>query len=121
VPSAREAHLTRAIQYSGPSGRIRITKGLSWRYGQVSVNRVTSEELRQIDSGTLYVTNKRLLFNGTSKNLNIPYKKIIQFTLYKDGLEIEKDTGRDQYFLGTGDLELIGAILEAAMRAAHAG
>jgi hypothetical protein len=108
--------VTKAIRYSGPSGSIRIAKGLSWRYGSVSVNRVTSEELRVIDNGTLYATNKRLLFNGAGKNLNVPYKKIIQFTLYKDGLKIEKESGRGQYFLGSGDLELLGAILETAMR-----
>jgi len=111
--------VTKAIRYSGPSGRIRIMKGLSWRYGQVNVNRVTTEELKQIDSGTLYVTNKRLLFNGSARNVSVAYKKVIHFTLYKDGLRVEKDTGRDQYFLGTGDLEVIGAILESAMRLAH--
>ena len=111
--------VTKAVRYSGPSGRIRIMKGLSWRYGYVNVSRVTSEELRQIDTGTLYVSNKRLLFNGQGKNLNVPYKKIIQFTLYTNGLQIERDTGRDQYFLGEGDLELVGAILESALRLAH--
>jgi hypothetical protein len=96
-------------------------KGLSWRYGQVSVSRVTTEELKQIDSGTLYVTSKRLLFNGVSKNLNVPYKKIIQFTLYKDGIQIQKDAGRDQYYLGSADLELLGAILEATIKKSHQG
>src|SRR4051794_24698923 len=51
--------VTKRINYSGPVGRIRIMKGLSWRYGSVSVSRVTTEELRQLDSGTLYITNKR--------------------------------------------------------------
>jgi hypothetical protein len=109
--------MTKRIHYSGPSGSIRIVKGLRWRYGSVTVHRVTSEELRHIDSGTLYITNKRLLFNGASKNLNVPFKKIIHFTLYRDGLQIEKEAGRDQYFLGEGDLELIGIILESALRA----
>ena len=108
--------VTNVIRYSGPTGRVRIMKGLSWRYGAISVNRVTSEELRQIDSGTLYITNKRLLFNGAAKNQNVPFKKIVQFTAYKDGLEIEKVSGRDQYFIGSGDIELIGAILESALR-----
>ena len=91
-------------------------KGLSWRYGQVTINRITTEELKQIDTGTLYITNKRLLFNGSVRNVSVTFKKILQFTLYKDGLRIEKDSGRDQYFLGTGDLEVIGAILESALR-----
>lgn len=108
--------ITKRINYQGPSGRIRIMKGLSWRYGSVSVSRVTSEELRRIDSGVLYITNKRLLFNGAAKNLNTPLKKIIHFTTFGDGLQIEKESGRDQYFLGAGDLELIGGVLESVLR-----
>ncbi len=112
--------VTRAIGYSGPVGRIRIMKGLSWRYGYINVNRITSEELRQIDTGTLYITSKRLLFNGQAKNFNVQHKKIIQFTAYKDGFQIEKESGRDQYFLGEGDMELLGAILESVLRQARA-
>jgi hypothetical protein len=108
--------VTKRINYHGPSGRIRIMKGLSWRYGSVSVNRVTSEELRQLDSGVLYITNKRLLFNGAFKNVQTPFKKIIHFTLHKDGIQIEKETGRDQFYLGSGDLELISEVLESSLR-----
>ncbi len=108
--------VTKAIGYHGPAGRIRIMKGLSWRYGYVNVNRVTSEQLRELDSGTLLVTNKRLLFNGSKKNLSIPLRRVIHFTLFKDAIQIEKDSGKDQFFKGAGDIELIGAILDACLR-----
>ncbi len=111
--------VTKRVNYQGPTGRIRIMKGLSWRYGSVSVNRVTSEELRQLDSGVLYITNKRLLFDGGSKTVQTPFKKIIKFTLYKDGIQIEKETGRDQFYLGSDDLELISQVLESALRLAR--
>jgi hypothetical protein len=108
--------VTKAIAYHGPSGRIRIMKGLSWRYGYVNVSRVTTEQLRQLDSGQLLVTNKRLLFNGAKKNVSLPLKRVIHFTLFNDAIQIEKDSGRDLFFKGAGDLELIGAILEACLR-----
>jgi len=108
--------VTKAVAYHGPAGRIRIMKGLSWRYGYVNVNRVTSEQLKEIDAGTLYVTNKRLLFNGARKNSSLPLKRVIHFALFSDAIQIEKDSGRDQFFKGSGDLELIGAILEACLR-----
>jgi len=108
--------VTKAVAYHGPSGRIRIMKGLSWRYGYVNVQRVTSEQLKELDSGTLLITNKRLLFNGAKKNVSLPLYRIIHFTLYGDAIQIEKDSGKDQYFKGTGDLELIGAVLEACLR-----
>jgi hypothetical protein len=68
---------------------------------------------------TLHITNKRLLFNGTLKNVQVLFKKIIHFTLFKDGIQIEKETGRDQLFVGSGDLELISQILDAALRLAR--
>jgi hypothetical protein len=108
--------VTKAVAYHGPSGRIRIMKGLSWRYGYVNVQRVTSEQLKELDAGTLLVTNKRLLFNGTKKNMSLPLKRIIHFTLYSNAIQIEKDSGKDQYFKGTGDLELLGVTLEACLR-----
>jgi hypothetical protein len=108
--------VTKAIRFSGPVARIHIMRGLSWRFGSISLNRVTREEMRQIDAGTLYITNKRLLFNGAGKNFSVPYKKVVQFTAYKDGLKIERDSGRDQYFIGSGDHELLAAILETCLR-----
>ena len=92
--------VTKRINYRGPSGSIRIIKGLSYRYGSRSVTRVTSEELTTIDSGVLYISNKRLLFNGTNKNVSLQLKRILHFTLYADGIRIEKDSGRDQVLYG---------------------
>jgi hypothetical protein len=107
--------VTKAVSYHGPAGRIRIMKGLSWRYGYVNVNRITKEELKLIDTGELLVTNKRLLFNGAKRNTNVPLKRVVHFTMYKDGVQIEKDSGRDQFFIGSGDIELLGLILEGVL------
>src|SRR5712692_8153618 len=89
------APLQRRSLTTDRAGRIRIMKGLSWRYGYVNVNRVTTEQLRELDSGTLLVTNKRLLFNGSRKNVSVPLKRVIHFTLFKDAIQIEKDCGKD--------------------------
>lgn len=108
---------TRAIRYSGPSGRVRIAKGLYWRMGYTNVERVTSDYLALLGVGTLYITSQRLLFDGHQKNTSIPLTKIINFTVHPDGLTIEKDSGKDQIFqYDNGDQELIGAILQAAIR-----
>ena len=41
---------------------------------------------------------------------------ITKFTVFKDGLQIEKETGKDPYFLGASDWELAGACLDGAAR-----
>ena len=111
--------VTRRINYGGLAGNIRLMKGLSYRYGSISLHRVTSEDLRHIDTGTLYVTNKRLLFDGAAKNRSIPYQKVIGFTMYTDGVQVHRDTGRDPCFLGDADLETLGAILDVVIAQAH--
>ena len=52
--------VTKSIGYSGPSARIRIMKGVSWRVGSVSVRRYTEDVMTHLDTGRLYLTNKRL-------------------------------------------------------------
>jgi hypothetical protein len=106
--------VTKRINYGGPTASIRIIKGVRWRVGSISVQRVTSDVMTQLDSGKLYVTSTRLLFDGAKKNTSIPLRKITNFTVFKDGLKVEKETGPDQYFLGASDWELAGACLDGA-------
>lgn len=111
--------VTRAIRYAGPTARIKIVKGLYWRMGQISLDRVTQEVLTLLDTGTLYVTSKRFLFDGAKKNTSIPLGRIINFTVYQNGIQVEKDSGKDQFFECEGDLELLGVILGAALTASR--
>ena len=84
--------------------------------GQLSVNRVTRDVLKELDAGTLYITSKRLLFDGSRKSTALPLRRILNFTVYQDGVQIEKDSGKDQFFmLNSFDGELLGAVLEAAI------
>ena len=110
---------TTSYRYSGPTASVKIIGPIRWRFGQVSVNRVSRDVMTQLDSGTLYVTNKRLLFDGAQNSKSIALKKIIRFTVFSDGIKIEKDTGRDQYFIGSGDSEVLGAVLERVIGSAR--
>lgn len=42
-------------------------------------------------TGDLYITNKHLIFNSSTKGVKIPYSKIIGVTPYSDGLEVNRD------------------------------
>lgn len=86
--------VTQKINYGGPSYRVKIMKGVYYRAGSVKVQRITSEQLQTIDSGIIYVTNKRLIFVGNKKNANIQISKILSVTPYSDGVGIEKDSGK---------------------------
>ncbi len=72
-----------------------------------------------IDTGTLYFTTKRLLFDGQRKTTQIPLNKIINITFYDSGMIVQKDSGKDQIFLFSGDLEMLQAITDALMTSAR--
>lgn len=103
--------VTKRINYAGPSARIKIMKGLSYRVGSVSVERVTSEHMQHLDSGILYVTNKRLIFTGQKKNANIKLDKILSITPYSDGIEVIKDAGRNPVFIVPSNADILSMTL----------
>jgi tellurite resistance protein len=108
--------VTKRINYSGPTASIKIMKGVRWRAGSIAIEKVTADVMIQLDTGILYITSKRVFFDGTKKNVSIPLGKITNFTVFKDGLQIEKEAGNDLYFLGASDWELAGACLDGAAR-----
>lgn len=91
--------VTKRINYAGPTAKIKIMKGVHYRVGSAQVQRITNEELVEVDKGTLYITSKRIIFVGSKKNSNIRYNKILSFIPYKDGIEVVKDAGRNPFFL----------------------
>lgn len=83
--------------YSGtsisiPSG----IKGVRFRFGGYTP--IKCEEITVLSAGTLYITSKKILFHGDSRNVKIEYRKIIDAHIFTDALKIEKETGRPDYF-----------------------
>lgn len=111
--------VTKRVNYGGPTASVRIMKGVRWRIGSIAVQRVTQDVLTTIDSVDVYFTNKKLFLQGARKNTSIPLAKIMQFTVFSDGLQIEKQSGRAIVLVGSADWELAGACLDAAGRASR--
>jgi hypothetical protein len=83
--------------YSG--GSVRIAKGVSIRLGGWGGE--SHEELRTIDSGSLTITDKRLVFAGGKRTTNIKLDKIIQIEPYSDGIAVRRERKkRTEYFVG---------------------
>jgi hypothetical protein len=53
-----------------------------------------SGDLKYIDKGSIYLTNKRIIFIGSTKNLNVRFEKILRLTPKSDGVEVDKETGK---------------------------
>lgn len=106
--------VTKSVRYAGPAVSFRIMKGLSYRVGSYNIQRITQEEMRQISSDTLYITNKRIVFHGDPKNASIRFSNVISYSPYSDGIEIEKPSGRNPIFrFSDGEYAsvLLGALL----------
>jgi len=52
-------------------------------------------QLEQVNYGTLYLTNKRLVFEGNVKNSTLPYDRIRNIVTRNEGIQIQKDKGKD--------------------------
>ena len=88
--------------YAGAS--VRVAKGLYLRTGGFrGVPQVTTHTL-PVDSGILLVTDKHIYFTGHAKSFRIPYKKIVSFQPFSDGVGLCRDaaSAKPQLFK-TGD------------------
>jgi hypothetical protein len=79
----------------GLTARVEIAKGLYYKAG-MTLNE-TIDQLTPIDNGDLYFTNKGVLFRGHIGNKSISYEKIVMLTPFRNGIKIERETGKDIY------------------------
>ena len=107
------------MNYHGPTYRIRIAKGLYYRVGSLNVAPVRQEELTHIDSGTVYFTNKRVIFDGSRGNKTIRLSALLGIQPYTDGIGLEKATGKSPVLALNANVELATVILSAILAQAN--
>ena len=66
------------------------------KFGKMQPNRV--EEITELDSGRLYITNKSIYFQGANRNTEISLSSILDTTVHTDSIRIDKKRGRADYF-----------------------
>jgi len=71
----------------------RVMKGVYLTQG-FGGHTYSTEVLKEVDQGTVYLTNKRILFQGRKRNISIPFSKILTFEPQKTGVIIHKDSGK---------------------------
>lgn len=96
IPTVKWYELRKVRQKRGSSysTSIKVSKGFYLRSGSSSSSSYSVDTMTHIDTGTLYLTNKRIIFDGTKKTSNIQLGKIINLTPHMDGVEIDKETGK---------------------------
>jgi hypothetical protein len=107
------------IRYGGPVARIKITKGLYFRAADYAIKPITNDVLTLIDSGQLFLTNKRLIFMGDKKNSSIKLNKILDFATYRNGVDIKKDSGKSPFLEFGDNVDIFSMTLARAIKDLH--
>lgn len=110
-----QRRVTKRLKYSGPTMRLKIAKGLYWRAGDLGVQRISEDVWKKIDAGDLFLTNKRLIFMGAKGNKRIRLNKILDFTAYQNGVDIQKETGKSPFIAFEENTDIFSIILGRAI------
>jgi hypothetical protein len=103
-PAALARHVSKTTFVGGSQGMsfpIGHT-GIRYRLGTFRGHPVTQDVIRQIDQGTLVLSNQRLVFIGASKSTSTPLPKLLHVEVYTDGLGVFQE-GRENpniYLIG---------------------
>lgn len=84
------------VDYAGLTGRFRIARGLSFRYGSVGYRAPSVDELQLVRSGDLVMTNKRvILLSQIGDNKSIRWSAVVRVSMESHNtFELEKATGK---------------------------
>jgi hypothetical protein len=87
------------VNYHGPTARIPIMKGVSYRIGSIQPFRQTEEYQHSFGVGALCMTNQRLLWVSPKKSISVQLSNIVRFDPFTDGLRIFKGSGKPLLFV----------------------
>jgi len=78
-------------QYVGGSSGVsfRVARGVYIRSSAFRGRPISTQQMQSDGSGTLYITNKRLLFIASAKTVEIPFGKIASTEPYTDGMRVD--------------------------------
>ncbi len=76
--------------------------------------------LNVADTGTLSITNKRAVYAGTRKTLDMPYSKLVNLSVYRDGIQFHMSNRVNApIFRVAGGTDILAAIVNAAAQRAE--
>jgi hypothetical protein len=96
-------------------GSVRIARGVYYRVGSVSDERMNRAGLRRVDTGRLLITSKRVLFDGSRDGVSVGLRDISSYQVHADGIVLERRAGVGPHVTLDGDVELAAVILGAAL------
>ena len=97
--------------FSIPIGK----SGVRYRVGGVRGRMVqVGTQLQVADSGILAITNKRAVFMGSRKTLDMPFPKLVNLSVFDDGLQFHMSNRVNPPLFQLDRSEIVAAIVNAA-------
>lgn len=84
--------------FAGAAVSFRVAKGVRFSVGRAFPIGQEYEEMTDISSGILVITNKRILFNGSKRTTSITKARLMSVNVFEDGIEIRKSSGQPDFF-----------------------
>lgn len=69
----------------------RVMKGVYYHTGGTKLKPIEQRYMNNEGVGTLYITNKHIIFQAPNAAQKIPYSKLIGITPYSDGIEVHRE------------------------------
>ncbi|HWR17146.1 MAG TPA: hypothetical protein VN577_20115 [Terriglobales bacterium] len=82
---------TRRSYVGGTSGAsVRVARGLYWRVGAFKGRPIETSSIEAVDTGNLYITSEALYFKGDREMFRAPFRQLIGYEAYDDGIGVWK-------------------------------
>ena len=91
---------------------IPVFKGISYRTGRFKGKPVEHSYMNNLGNGTLYITNKNLIFQSPTKAAKVSFDKLIGITPYSDGIELHKEGDSKRMVLQGFDSWFVMSLLQ---------
>ncbi len=115
-----QAHCTwhegRTANKNWDSAATRILKGDQYSLSSYQSNNFPIAEWYEIDTGTLVLTNHRIIFAGQTINIRIKLNKIESFEQFINGVLLNKEVGQSPFVKFDENVELFCLILSRLVK-----
>ena len=112
---------TFAASSYGLDSTIRVPRGTSYRVGALRPRRLTVDELAEVDTGTLYLTSQRVIFQGAESGFSLPLETLRSVDVFADGIAFERDNNRHPHLVLDELAEAAAVLLTSLLRETPAG
>lgn len=107
--------------YGLDAATIRVPRGSSYRVGALRPRRLTVDELSEVDTGTLYLTSQRVIFQGVEQSFSQGLETLRSVDVFADGIAFEREDNRHPHLVLDEQAEAAAVLLTALLRETPAG